>query len=166
MNKSILICSVFLYSVLAGVSMAGNLTDNGNGTVTDSGTRLMWQQEDNSVMTWEAALTYCEGLVLPASGYTDWRLPNHKELLSLVDETRVLPSINIARFPREFYYTSPYFWSSTTYAEDAVTHGSYAWYVDFYWGGKSLNNAAFEEGEVVSLGCNRQAAIRNPQSNK
>ena len=124
MNKAIVICMVFLFGVLAGVSTAGSLTDNGNGTVTDSGTRLMWQQGESSEMTWEAALTYCEGLVLPTSGYTDWRLPNHKELLSLVDDTRNNPSINTTKFPAA---TTSFYWSSTTVAGGT----SAAWYVGF-----------------------------------
>ena len=55
-------------------------TDIGDGTVIDTSTGLMWQQTGPSnIMTWEAALAYCEGLNLV--GYTDWRLPTIKELL-------------------------------------------------------------------------------------
>ena len=132
MNKLIVSCMVILYGVLAGVSSAGNLIDNGNGTVTDSGTLLMWQQGEGGAMTWEAALTYCEGLVLPTSGYEDWRLPNHKELLSLVDDTSYNSSINIAKFPGVF---SSYYWSSTTFAGST----SYAWYV-YFGNGYSSND--------------------------
>jgi hypothetical protein len=117
---------IFLLGVLPGVATAGSLTDNGNGTVTDSGTLLMWQQGEGGAMTWEAALTYCEGLVLPSSGYSDWRLPNHKELLSLVDDTRYNPSINTTIFSAAF---SLNYWSSTTYA-----YTPYAWIVYFFYG--------------------------------
>lgn len=111
MNKLILIFVVVLFGVLAGVSTAGSLTDNGNGTVTDNGTLLMWQQGEDGTKTWEAALTFCETSTL--ASYTDWRLPNHKELLSLVDDTRYGPAINTAKFPGAF---SLYYWSSTTNA--------------------------------------------------
>ncbi len=78
---------------------AGGYTDNGDGTVTDTSTGLMWQQAGSSnSMTWEQALAYCEGLNL--GGYTDWRLPTIKELYSLVDYTRYDPAINSVYFPR------------------------------------------------------------------
>jgi len=129
MNKLVVICMVFLYGILAGVSIstAGSLTNNGNGTVTDSGTLLMWQQGESSAMTWEAALSYCEGLVLPTSGYSDWRLPNHKELLTLVDDMRSNPSIDTTKFSGAF---SSDYWSSTTYANNTL----FAWLVGFSYG--------------------------------
>ena len=65
-----------------------SLVDNGDGTVTDNRTGLIWQQGEPGAMTWNSALTYCEGLSL--AGSTDWRLPNIKELESLVDETRIV----------------------------------------------------------------------------
>ena len=46
---------------------------NGDGTVTDTVTGLMWQQTDGGEMTVEAAETYCASLML--GGYDDWRLP-------------------------------------------------------------------------------------------
>ncbi len=69
MTKVFVICMAFVCMALPGVSMAGDLTDNGNGTVTDSGTHLVWQQGESGTMTWETALTYCEGLSL--AGNTD-----------------------------------------------------------------------------------------------
>lgn len=125
MTKVFVICSAFLYLVLPGVSAAGSLTDNVNGTVTDSGTLLIWQQGESSAMTWEAALVYCEGLIVAAQ--TDWRLPNIKELSSLVDNTRINPAINTAMFPNANSWS---YWSSTTYANDA----SKAWQIEFYSG--------------------------------
>jgi len=64
-------------------TVASTYTDNGDGTVTDTSTDLMWQQVSSSSKTWKEALVYCEGLNL--GGHTDWRLPNIKELQSLVD---------------------------------------------------------------------------------
>ncbi len=108
-----------------------SLTDNGNGTVMDSGTLLTWQQGENSAMTWETALSYCEGLSL--AGSTDWRLPNHKELLSLVDYSRYNPSINTTFFPNAI---SSFYWSSTTYAYDFPYDAPslLAWVVGFDYG--------------------------------
>ena len=78
-----------------------------DGTVTDTGTGLMWQYPGTSTeMTWEEALNYCENLSL--AGHTDWRMPNIKELSTLVNTGRYNPS----------FYLSPesnsYYWSSTT----------------------------------------------------
>jgi hypothetical protein len=61
--------------------------NNGDGTVTDHATGLMWQQGDSgSGMHWHDALAYSENLEL--AGYRDWRLPNAKELQCIVDYTR------------------------------------------------------------------------------
>ncbi|WP_158847826.1 DUF1566 domain-containing protein [Algibacter sp. L1A34] len=64
-----------------------NFTDNGDGTITDLATGLMWQQADNgNTYDWENALDYAESLTLAEHG--DWRMPNAKELQSIVDYTR------------------------------------------------------------------------------
>ena len=96
--------------------------DNKDGTVTDITTGLMWHQTETSAMTWEKALAFCENLDL--AGYHDWRLPNIRELLSLVDDSRRQPSIDTAYFPgcRPSIY-----WSSTTYS----LYPGFAWYVSF-----------------------------------
>jgi hypothetical protein len=68
--------------------------DNGDGTVTDIETKLMWQQRTIGIgkMTWHRAMSYCSGLSL--AGYTDWRLPEFHELMNLVDHTSSTPKIN------------------------------------------------------------------------
>lgn len=59
------------------------LVDNGDGTVTDYATGLMWQKADNGKLyDWKDALAYADTLSL--AGYTDWYLPNAKELESIV----------------------------------------------------------------------------------
>jgi len=58
--------------------------DNGDGTITDNSAGLMWMQDDNGEgLDWENALSYAENSVY--AGYSDWRLPNVKELQSIVD---------------------------------------------------------------------------------
>ena len=62
------------------------LIDNGNGTILDTGTNLLWQQNSSErEMTWQEAKEYCELLTL--AGHNDWRLPTIKELKSLIDTT-------------------------------------------------------------------------------
>lgn len=128
--------ALLLFS-MAHNAYAGFL-DNGDQTVTDLSSTLMWQQctapasgtncATNTPTTyiWDNALAYCNGLTL--GGHTDWRLPNIKELHSIVDVTKTSdPAINISYFPGAI--TANY-WSSTTFAGT----GSYAWYVQFKLG--------------------------------
>ena len=61
--------------------------DNGDNTITDTTTGLMWARQDSvKPMSWEKALAWAEASTL--AGYTDWRLPNAKELQFIVDYTR------------------------------------------------------------------------------
>jgi hypothetical protein len=99
----------------------GNFVDNGNGTVTDTFTGLMWQQDAQNDYTWDQALSYCENLIL--ANHTDWRLPDVNELQSLVDYSKCNPSIDPV-FPN---IMSGCYWSSTTYADRPLG----AWYVCF-----------------------------------
>ena len=66
-----------------GDPQKSNFKDNGDGTITDLRTGLMWQRDENERMDWYEALKYCKNMKL--AGYTDWRLPNIKELNSILD---------------------------------------------------------------------------------
>jgi formylglycine-generating enzyme required for sulfatase activity len=112
--------------VTAPATIAGRLLDNGDSTVTDRSTGLVWQKfQSTSTMTWEQALTYCESSV--KGGHDDWRLPNIKEIQSLNDESLSNPSADRSFFPG---FASGKFWSSTT----QYTSPTRAWYVDFQYG--------------------------------
>lgn len=107
-----------LVSGMIFCSVAGaQLIDNGDGTVTDTETGLMWQQDDGGYRNWNDAISYCENLILPAGGYDDWRLPNRNELQSIVDYTRYTPSINTTVFPNTM---SACYWTSTTSAGNSA----------------------------------------------
>jgi Protein of unknown function (DUF1566) len=108
-----------------------NFVDNGDGTVTDLATGLMWQQSDDGIAkNWKDSLAYAEDLTL--AGYSDWRLPNARELQSILDYTRRNPAID------PIFSTSNglgWFWTSTTlFGDRRPPHSSnygFAWYVAF-----------------------------------
>lgn len=114
-------------------------TDNGNGTVTDKQTNLVWmrcalgQTWESSTCTGSAAAYTWQQALQAAEGYTyggsdKWRVPNVKELTSIIEGACFDPSINETIFP-----TTPLnaFWTSSPNAGDY----DYAWYVSFYDGG-------------------------------
>ena len=71
--------------------------DNGDGTVTDNATGLMWSQDDSGEgFLWEGALAYAQDPSV--AGYDDWRLPNAKELQSIADYSGAFPALNTSFF--------------------------------------------------------------------
>ena len=86
-------------------------------------TGLTWQQDYNhSAMSWEEALTYCEDLEFPIGNWTDWRLPNIKELNSITD--RINYTIYTDIIYKYFNIVNNNYWSSTGnlyFVNDAYT---------------------------------------------
>ncbi|QTR48865.1 Lcl C-terminal domain-containing protein [Candidatus Thiothrix anitrata] len=118
------------------------IINNNNGTVTDNKTGLMWKQciEGQDPFTcsgnagefnWEEALRHADdvnnGLAGNNVGYTDWRLPNIKELDSIIEGQCVEPAINALAFPNTL---SEWFWSASPFASNTRS----AWGVNFYYG--------------------------------
>lgn len=98
--------------------------NNGNGTITDQASGLMWTQSDSRKgMNWQQALKYAENFKL--AGYSDWRLPNAKELQSIVDYSRspdttasaaINPIFKVSAITNEGGKKDfPYYWTSTTH---------------------------------------------------
>ncbi len=88
---------------------------NGNGTVSDAASGLMWQKaDDGRTRNWKQALNYCENLKL--AGRSDWRLPNVKELQHIVDYRRKAPAIDKRYF--KVNSRKGWFWSSTTHGDN------------------------------------------------
>jgi hypothetical protein len=128
------------------------LIHNGDGTISDEATGLMWMEEDSGTlaagargdgtMNWEEALAWSESL--EHAGYSDWRLPNAKELQSIVDYSRCPDATGSAAIDPQFKCSSYIdgngltnfhaYWTSTTHL-DGVPEGAGAVYVSF---GESL----------------------------
>ena len=125
----------------SGASPAPSYTDNGDGTTSDNNTGLMWVKDCGSgVMSWEQALSSCEGLTY--AGYSDWRLPNRRELLSIVDYGADSPAINTTYFPIHFTDAQDtYYWTSTSQDADQ------AWTV-FFTQGASTASSKTEDKHV------------------
>ncbi|NLI55021.1 MAG: DUF1566 domain-containing protein [Clostridiales bacterium] len=122
--------------------------DNGDGTITDEATGLIWMKYDSGYfgagsagdgkMTWQASLDWAENMVY--AGYDDWTLPDAKQLQSIVDYTRCPDTTNSAAIDPIFQATQitditggrnfAFYWSSTTHLDGKPT-GSHAVYVSF-----------------------------------
>lgn len=120
-----------------------SFVDNGNGTITDKKTGLMWNQNDSGQgLNWQEALAWVEEKnIANYLGYSDWRLPNVKELQSIVEYSRSPDTTGSAAIYTLFDTTSivneagqkdyPCFWSSTTHANWTNEPGSAGAYVAF-----------------------------------
>jgi len=85
-QKTILAIGVFVLLCFIWLpAMAGDrFVDNGDGTITDTKTGLMWAIKDNGEpINWQGASTYCQNY--SGGGHTDWRMPTLAELVSLYD---------------------------------------------------------------------------------
>jgi len=134
--------------------------DNGDGTISDLATGLMWQKADDGISkNWETSLAYAEGLAL--GNKTDWRLPNAKELQSIVDysrspQTTGTPAINPIFETTEILDPDgnsnyPFFWTSTTHLDGANPYAS-AVYIAFGEGQGEMNGVLMD---VHGAGCQR-----------
>ena len=117
------------------------LQDNGDSTVTDLKTGLMWKlcvegqsgsdcaSGSAETFSWQQALQRAQTVNSGGgfAGFTDWRVPNIKELSSLVEYQCADPAINLRRFPNA---SSDDVWSGSV----VVGSSDLGWYVNFYHG--------------------------------
>ncbi|HMT92590.1 DUF1566 domain-containing protein [uncultured Thiothrix sp.] len=123
-----------------------NFQDNLNGTITDLKTKLTWKKctegqiwfnnntckyetDTTPMFTWREALELANRINSSGgfAGVTNWRIPNIKELSSIIENTCYAPAINITIFPSSL---AGIYWSSTPY----IDANDYAWTVSFTYG--------------------------------
>lgn len=100
--------------------LAARFIDNGDGTISDNNTGLMWQAGPGARLDWKLANSFCREECL--GGHNDWRLPTIEELYSIVDYERHAPACDPV-----FGALSDHYWSASTGASSA----QFAWSVDF-----------------------------------
>jgi len=120
-------------------------SDNGDGTVNDNQTGLIWLKNANCFgqRTWYNALSDCNSLasgscgLMDGSNAGDWRLPNKRELISITDDGCYDPAVPNTTGTGCWSPGNPfnnvqtgYYWSSTTVADSS----SFAWYVRMNFG--------------------------------
>jgi Protein of unknown function (DUF1566) len=128
----------FVYYVRGNKTYGINdFVDNNDGTITDRATNLMWTADDNGQgINWKESLEYAENLEF--GGHSDWRLPDAKELHSIVDYYRTFEITNSASINPLFNCTEitsetgeidyGFYWSSTTHfnwSEAGATNACY-----------------------------------------
>lgn len=145
-----------------------DFVDNSDGTITDKATGLMWSQDDSKTgLNWEEALAWVKQRNEESfSGYSDWRLPNVKELQSIIDYTRSPATSGTAAIDPLFICSEikdeagetnfPFYWSGTTHAN--MQNGANGSYVAF---GEGLGFMSNPQGTSTTLmdvhgaGCQR-----------
>ncbi len=120
-----------------------DFSDNADGTVSDHATGLMWAQADSGAgMDWESALAWVEQKNAESYlGHGDWRLPDAKELQSIIDYSRSPATTSSAAIDPVFSVSTivdegggtdyPFYWASTTHANMGVVPGGFGAYLAF-----------------------------------
>ena len=115
--------------------------DNGDGTITDHCTDLLWQKSTSNTqenpnpadqITWNTAPTYCSSLNLGKQ--TGWRVPTIQELFTIVNYNTTNGIYTYPLFDfGDSNETGLYLWSSTPNVDNSVNvgHPAVAWQIQF-----------------------------------
>ncbi len=148
----------YVRAVRGDVYGGEDYTDNGDGTITDNASGLMWLEVDLGVaVDWQEALSLAESSEF--AGYDDWRLPDVKELQSIVSYDGSYPAINQDYFIcTEFAENENYYyWTSTSaYFSEVAPQYDSAWYVAFgytsHGAGAVRFSPKYEGSDAISEG--------------
>jgi len=136
-NRIVFLFLIFIcYSLLTAPGITSQrFMDNGDKTVTDNQTSLMWISKDNGIpINWFDAVKYCDNLKV--GGYFDWRMPTLPKLRSLFSPNK--KNQNGYHLNKLITTTAQSCWSSETYGNSAgrfnFTHGKEYWLRKSYSG--------------------------------
>jgi len=168
----------YVYFVRGNTSYGSNdFINNNDGTITDNATGLMWDQNDSgdgvktgtrSGMTWAEALDWVQQKNNENHlGYRDWRLPNAKEMQSIVDYSRSPDSTGSAAIDPIFNITAiinekgevdyPWFWTGTTHCS-SNGKGEAAVYITFGRAMGYMRNSWLDVHGAGAQRCDRKEA--------
>jgi len=122
--------------------------DNGDGTVTDLVTGLMWQADPGEKMTYDQAATGASSFNL--AGYTDWRLPTIKELYSLID----FSGTDASRCADEGTCTAIPFIDTDSFAFEYGDTATGERMIDSQWATSSIYTGTVFDGQQAMFGVN------------
>lgn len=145
--------TIFNFSIIS-LWAIGPYTDTGE-TIIDQATELEWQKsDDGKKYSWKEALVYCESLYL--DGHSNWRLPNIRELNTIVDYSSSVPvsvfnwngqgSNRITTFgkhsdaPHVFKIRDIHYWSATTRADKLTSAWTVSFNTGFSWSHPKVGN--------------------------
>jgi len=163
-SQAALAQQVCKYDSIPATAPASRFTDNGDGTVTDKLTGLQWKR-CNEGQIWDSgkcigvapSFEWQEALIIAAAaqfaGHTDWRLPNIKELASVLENACTYPAVNEAVFSS----TTVGGWSATPTASYDPTNniGYGAHLISFSSGGeRALNRFVHPQSVLLVRGEN------------
>jgi hypothetical protein len=158
-----------------------NFTDNGDNTVTDKATGLMWSKDDSKTgLDWEEALAWVQTQnAANFLGYNDWRLPDSKELQSIVDYTRSPSTTNSPAIDVDFFNTTsitneggqtdyPYFWTSSVLLDGGpfpsgiyISFGRAMGYMNNSW--VDVHGAGSQKSDLMTGNAANYPTGRGPQ---
>lgn len=117
-------------------------TDNGDGTVSDINSGLMWMKDETPELNWNDAMSYCNSLEL--AGYKDWRLPSIREIGTLIDISfKDKCWFDKASFPGTKTKPLGFYWASSTYASTFGWGVNFQFGYDGYYAGKKTGRYPF-----------------------
>ena len=143
--------------------------DNGDGTITDLNTGLMWMQDSQGYSSsypyynYNDSISYCQGLSL--GGYSDWRMPTLAERRTITHYGRTNPALATDKF---LFHN--YIYSSEWVSDEQVNNTGYKWLVctndgqafttyssDDYFdcSGDNADGGTYNQGEYIRVRCVR-----------
>jgi hypothetical protein len=156
MTKKTLLIALFLSLVIflsfCEAMAGGRFIDNGDGTVTDTLTNLMWAKDDNmGDLTWHDAKVYCKNPPIAGYKYSDWRMPTIEELKTLYDKDstgyETDCGLQVKIYPI-FALTCAWVWASNT---QAISAYAFSFRKGYQYSTLRLNKKSFRALPVRDL---------------